>query len=246
MIQNHPGAASINDTLDVLIQDSNSAFKNLLIAYHVHTLGQNALNAVADHVLVSATVGKGLQMEPIPISELRGFNDAYPAFVFEVFHGKLVQIWNTCLDKLFRVLLDLHINGSRPFKELGKRNLYLDFESHLSSSEQIRENMSSAFNFFKYSERQKVINTALNESNERESDQRNVRKNVLVRNSFQHRKGIVDDYLLKELGNATAVILDDKGNEKAFTKGDTLMLSMPEIHAFKASIVCLAQAWRAD
>ena len=206
----HPSTPKINAAVDVLIQGCNSAFKNLLLAHSVHALGQNALNNVANDVLVTATVGKGIEMEPIPIGELRGFNDTYPAFVFEVFHGKLVQIWNTCLDELFCALLDLHISGSRLFEELGKRNVYLDFESNITGSEQIRENMSNAFKFFKHTERQKVINSALNERNDREPDQRNIRKNVLVRNSFQHRKGIVDDYLLKELGSSTVEIFDEE------------------------------------
>jgi len=188
----------INASLDALIESCNSEFKQFLVAYYVHVFGQNVLKDISDHALLNAIVWVRLEIEPIPVGHLREFNNIYPAFLFEIFHGRFVQTWNTCLYQLFSTLLGLHMSGARNFAELGKRNVSLDFDSSMPSSEQIRENMYSSFKFFKYLERQKVINNALNQKNEGEGDQINVRKNVLVRNSFQHRKGIVDDDLLKE------------------------------------------------
>jgi hypothetical protein len=85
--------APVNAILDELVKTIQDHFNGFILASTSHALGSRVLDTLADEVCITATVGLNIQMEPIPVSELREFKRIYPDFVVEVFHGKLLQHW---------------------------------------------------------------------------------------------------------------------------------------------------------
>jgi hypothetical protein len=236
--------SNLNDIIDRLITNVNSTFMKLLAASTMYELGQETLSQIDDRVSTSPKVGTNLHIEPIPIVYIKKFRDDYPYFISEVFHGKLVHLWNNCLKDIFSLFIDLHFTGKRKFEELKKQDIKLDFSSNEDFYSQIKNRISDDFDFKEYSERQKLINKILNPNNESKEELDNIYKNVLIRNVIQHRTNIVDSHILKRLGSSQIKILDMAGNLKFYKENDKILLSIPEIHSFKSSMFIIGQIWR--
>ncbi len=103
--------SNLNDVIDRLIIDVNSTFMELLAASTMYELGQETLSQIDNQVSISPIVGINLHIEPIPISYIKKFRDDYPYFLSEVFHGKLVQLWNNCLQDIFSLFIDFHFTA---------------------------------------------------------------------------------------------------------------------------------------
>jgi len=235
---------TINPIIDELIVNTNSYFIELLAAHVMYELGRYSMDNIDDRSSIIPKVGVDLHIEPIPISSIKGFKDYYPHFLLEVFHGKFCFLWNEFLTKIFSILIELHFLKKRKFKELKKQEVKLDFTSDQNFDNQIKIGIVEDFNFKEYSERQKVINKILNPDNEGQTELANIYKNILIRNTIQHRKNIVDSYILKKLGVAEIKILNNSVDLLSYELGNKIMLSIPEINAFKKSILFIAQIWR--
>ncbi len=235
---------NLNNIIDRLITNINSTFMKLLAASTMYGLGQETLGQIGDGASISPKVGTNLHIEPIPIVYIKKFRDDYPYFISEVFHGKLVHLWNNCLEDIFLLFIDLHFTGKRKFGELKKQDVKLDFSSNEDFYNQIKNRISDDFDFKEYSERQKLINKILNPNNDGREELDNIYKNILIRNVIQHRNNIVDSYILKKLASSQIEILDMDGNLKFYKENDKLLLSIPEIHSFKSSMFIIGQIWR--
>lgn len=237
--------SNLNGIIDRLITNVNSTFMKLLAASTMYEMGQETLSQIDDRTSISPKVGTNLHIEPIPIGDIKKFRVNYPYFISEVFHGKLVHLWNNCLDDIFSLFIDLHFTGKRKFEELKKQDIKLDFCSNEDFHDQIKDRIIDGFNFKeKYSERQKLINKILNPNGDGKEELANIYKNVLIRNIIQHRNNIVDSYILKRLGSSQIKILDMDGNLKIYKENDRILLSIPEIHSFKSSMFIIGQIWR--
>jgi hypothetical protein len=241
--------SNLNGIIDRLIEDVNLTFNKLLAYYTMYDQGQKSLRETLSQyeegVIMSPKVGTNLHIEPIPIKDIKQFSDDYPYFISEVFHGKLVGIWNNCLTNIFSLFIDLHFTGKRDFKELKKLDIKLDFNSNENFNSHIKNRIIKAFDFNKeYSERQKLINNILNPNNESNEELDNILKNVLIRNIIQHKNNIVDSYSLKKLGSTQIKILDIAGNSKIYKEDDKILLTIPEIYSFKSSMFYIGQIWR--
>lgn len=230
--------------LDNLIIKSNTIFKEFLSAYTVHDLGRNILSSIAPHVVAEVPLGSDISLEPIPILELQQFDHIYPEFLAEVFHGKLVQLWNNTLEDLFCFYLDLHLKGKRTFNELGIKSVRLDFGIMLPFDEQVKLSLSKDFSFDKFSDKQRLINKILNPNKELEEQLFNISKNILIRNCFQHHDGLVTKSTIKELGRSEISVLNKQGSFQTFKEGDKIVISIPELDAFKSSLLKVCQLWR--
>ena len=233
-----------NKIIDTLTDNINSTFIELVAAFEMHNLGRYTLSYINDNVAVSPKVGVDLQIEPISITIIKEFKDNYPSFLSEVFHNKLVQIWNNCLDEIFSLFVRLHLLGIRKFGELKNQNIKLDFRSNDDFYLQIENRINSDFCFKEYSERQKIINKCLNPEEKRENDLRNIYKHVLIRNFIQHKNNIVDSYIIKKLGANQIQILDINGKTSVLKEGDKIILTISEINLFKQSMLKIGQIWR--
>jgi hypothetical protein len=134
--------------------------------------------------------------------------------------------------------------GTRKFVELKKQQIKVDFRSDEHLLVQLKESCSKDFAFWEYDDRPKVINNVLNPDGKRQKELRNIRKHILIRNVIQHAGGIVNDYLLKELGSKEIILKDKVGKQMSLKKDDKILLSIPELYDFLSCLLYVAQTWR--
>ncbi|MCK5113287.1 MAG: hypothetical protein KAR11_00805 [Phycisphaerae bacterium] len=230
--------------IDTVINESTVLFKQCVLAQAVLNLGQRTLTGFSDTACIKTTVGLNVEIEPIPIAEVREYTEEFPHFLLEVLHGRLVQVWQECLSNLFRMLVDLHFSQNRRLVELKKRNLSLDFRATVSLEDQVTEQICRNFDFEKYSERVKLLNSVFNPNNEQPEHLLQVSKHVQIRNSFQHRRGVVNEFLLKELGLQKISILDKEGTQRDCQLDDDIQISLPEFDLFRRALLMVGQQWR--
>ena len=199
---------------------------------------------IADNALLQTTVGLNIDIEPIPISELTQYKTSFPNFLLEVFHNRVVQLWQEFLTSIFCRYVDLHFECIRPFSELQTRQVRLDFCSKAGIDEQIKGGLIRDYEFANYAERQKLIDQVRNPNRMEQAHLLNVHKNVQIRNALQHKGGVVDEFFLRSLGWQQIEILDEEGQPKVLRKGDRVSLSIPEFDSFRRSILMVAQTWR--
>lgn len=236
---------SINPIIDELIASSKSNFKDFSMATTIYNLGKDALslfNQISDKNVEVSLPMKGLPIK-LSIDEFNSFKNNYPYFLLDIFHNKQVQIWNDGIDEIFSLLYDLHGHG-RKFKELSKKDIKLDFNLDDSVGEQTRNSVINDFKFKKSLDRIKFIDKILNPRKFEEQSLKNIKKNVLIRNALQHRKGIIDQYIMNELGNKVIQLLDPDGKQRMYKEGEKIDLSIPELHMFCKSIVDVTNKWR--
>ncbi len=230
--------------IDNLIRLSTETFKQFLLAQNVLAIGGNTIYGFADNALIGATVGIDVQIEHIPVSEIKHYSAAMPQFMAEVFQGKLVQGWQDSLTNLFALLVEKHFTGDREFKELKKCQISLDFRDKTAIVDQMKDSLLKNFDFNSSKEKIKLINSVFNPQNERESDLANINKHIQIRNAFQHKSGKIDDFFLRELGLQRITLLDNNANPREFALNDKIELSVPEFNSFRKSVVLVAQTWR--
>ena len=230
--------------IDRLIRNSTEIFKQFLLAQTALRIGGDTINGFADNALIGAIVGINVEIEPIPLFEVKHYWDRMPLFIIEVFHGKLVFAWQECLASLFELLIDKHFIGERQFKELKKCSIDIDFRNELDIISQAKRGLLKKFDFSSYKEKVRLINAVFNPNNYRETELKNIHKHVHIRNSFQHKGGKIDEFFLKDLGQQKIKLLNDNSEEKEFKENDYIQLSIPEFDLFRRSIVLVAQTWR--
>ncbi len=234
----------VNGILDAAIKVIQDHYHGFLLAHTSHELGANVLNSISSSALITATVGVNVQMEPIPVAELKAFRSVYPDFVVEVFHAKLLQHWHDSTDRIFCHYVDLHISGQRPFDDLGKVSIKLDFADQTSLAEQVRSALARDFGFGRYSDRHKLINKLRNPASGEADAAEVIHKHVHLRNAFQHHHGILQEFSLKELGRHEITVIDDHCQPQTFKAGQKVALSIAELDNLRRSLLLMAQTWR--
>lgn len=235
----------VKQTFDNLITTINTILDDFAVAYTYHDLGKKYICSIDDEteVFPEFYIGSDIHVEWPSISDVKLFNDNYPSFLVEVFHSRLAQSWQNCLNDIFSIFIDSHFSAERPFIELKKRQVRLDFSSSDSILTQIRNVCIDDFDFMNYPDKIKIIKNTLN-SIDLDSYFKTIYKNMLIRNNIQHSNGIVDDKLLKSLGEPAVEILDKDGINKYYKNGDKIELSYPELYLFGHSIIYVIQKWR--
>jgi hypothetical protein len=234
----------INKRLRQSILEANELFKEFLAAWMMYTIGINNLPNIARDAVISPYVGYKQRFDPIPIAVLKRFVTGYPHFILEVYQGKFVCLVNQLMYDLFSVLLDEHLRKTRPFVELKTQQVKIDFRLEEDLPTQLKANCARDFTFFGYSKRLKIVNEALNPSNNGQDQLVNIKKHILIRNVLQHSNGIVDDFMLKELGLNEFELADEQGKMMNYTKGDKVFLTIPELYNFMSSFLGIVQEWR--
>jgi hypothetical protein len=238
------GSSILNDILDDLIADLNSNFLTLLYAIALYQTEPNTIGLYSDDVSISPKIGLNLHVEPISIRTLKQFKLSLPDFLVEQSHARLVRLWTHCLSDLYASLIDLHFSGTRDFRTLKKQRIGFDLNSTSSTLDQIKEELVSNFGFIEFNDRQRIIDRELNPDRKGEEALRQISKNVHIRNAIEHRKGVMDAYILKKLGCVEIDILDNEGHELHCRNGDIVSVSIPEIHSLMSSIQIMQQIWR--
>jgi hypothetical protein len=235
---------SVPAILDEVIRECNALFKQLLLSRAALTIGGDALSGFGDEVFVRAVVGAGVEIEPMPMAELKQYRTDLPHVLIEVFQGKLMQSWQECLSQLFPYFLGLHFQGVRQFVELKRRDIRVDFSVAHDILQQARDRLKSDFEFLKYSDRVALITSALDETRAASDFLANIHKHVQIRNAFQHRGGLLEPFALRELGLNKISLLNEKGDSEEFVSGQSLRLSIPEFDSLRRSLLMVGQIWR--
>jgi hypothetical protein len=231
-------------TIDQFIVKVNLLLKEFLAAWTMYDVGRDAIDTISNDVSIAPCVGYNQRVAPIPILFIKQYKRQYPHFILEVYQNKLVQVWNGLLNDIFCLLLEEHMAGTRKFVELKKQQIKVDFRSDEHLLVQLKESCSKDFAFWEYDDRPKVINNVLNPDGKRQKELRNIRKHILIRNVIQHAGGIVNDYLLKELGSKEIILKDKVGKQMSLKKDDKILLSIPELYDFLSCLLYVAQTWR--
>jgi hypothetical protein len=230
--------------IDNLIKQSTRIFKQLLLAQNALNIGGNTILGFSDNAFISASVGADVQIEPIPLAEVKHYWLEMPRFMLETFHGKLVQEWYECLTALFCLLIDKHFSGERKFNELKRCQTTIDFREDIDLIEQTKCSLLDRFEFDSYRDKVKLINSVFNRESKREEYLKNIHKHIQIRNSIQHKNCTIDNFFLKDLGVQQISLLDNNSKEKIYKVNDCIELSIPEFDYFRRSIVLIGQVWR--
>lgn len=236
----------IKKTLGKYLILNNNIFKELICNLSIFQIGDDNLKSINKSTLISPKISTEFEIEPFPIEALIAIKRKYPDFILEVYHGKLVSEWQNLLDEIFNYLLDLHFQGQRQFVEFGKTNISLSFIDKRKAIDQITENLKVDFTFLSYEKKIKIIKDSFNCLDPDELSLQNIFKNVLIRNSIQHRNRIIDDYLLRKCGTIGIIMLDINGNKKTLKEGDDISIYLPQIYDFKKSLTSIINKWIND
>jgi len=234
----------VNVMIDQLTSQVQINFREFLLSYVSLQLGGETLSDIDDYARLEMMVGLNIDIEPIPIEELKQYKTDFPNFLLEIFHSRLVQVWQDCLNAIFCHYVELHFNGVRPFSELQRKQVQLDFRTGVELDEQIKTGLIRDFEFTNYAERQKLVDRLQNPNSEQQPHLLNVHKNVQIRNAIQHRNSIVDSMVLRPLGMQQIELLDQRGNPRVLREGNRVDLSIPELDSFRRSLLIVGQTWR--
>ncbi|KNY24833.1 hypothetical protein [Pseudobacteroides cellulosolvens] len=234
----------IKEKIDELIYNLGSLFSELLSAKTLYDIGRVNIDSISNDICISPIVGPDLQIEPIHISVVKKYKEKYPHFIFEVYHGKVVQLLNNLLDDIFEQLVKFHFSGQRVFSELKKQDVKIDFATDTDHNIQIKDNLQKDYSFKDFTERVRIINKVLNPSNNGNTELDNVKMNVILRNTVQHRNNILDEYIFSKLGRSEIHLQNDQGEKVSYKKGDQISISIPDIHLFIRSLLLIIQIWR--
>ena len=234
----------VNQKLDAFIGAIGDNWHALLLAQATLQLGEGIIRTIDDSANLEVRIGSAIQVEPIPIGELRQYGGTFPDFILQVFHGRVITLWQDLLQSIFEVYLEWHFQGARDFAELKSRQLMLDFSAGESLVDQVKNRLRSWFSFEKYNFRYKLINSIRNGTNLRDLELFEIHKHVNIRNSFQHHDGVIDGFSLQSLGRTRIELLETDGQQSSFGQGDRLRLSIPEFDRLQKSLLLVVQAWR--
>jgi hypothetical protein len=238
-------STSIGDLINAFCESVQSTHKALVLAETCHILGEDVIETLGDDVLVTSTIGLNIEFEPIPMAELKIFKAAYPGFLAEVFHAKLVQYWHELLDRAFERCLELHMSGARQFTELGSETARINFADTTPLPAQFKESLTRDFRFWKSAEKYKLVAKVFDPSGSARNEADIVLCHVHLRNSLQHHQGLLNDFIFKEIGRTSVIVLDDTGLSKTLRQGDRVVISVPEFDRLRRALLLVAQKWRA-
>lgn len=147
-------------------------------------------------------------------------------------HAFMIQEWHLFLENVFEKTVNYNLLNKR-MPKFQKMVMKIDFEDvDLSTGPKARiyvcDKLKRTFSFESYDEKiaktRKLVDLQ-NFTNELHF----IKKNVIVRNIFQHQKGIVSSHDLERLGGKLS-LLDDNGSSISFKNKSKLTISKAEIN----------------
>ncbi len=233
--------------IDSLLKNLTNNFHSFLLAKTFLELGETNFQYINEDAVIQVVLSKDDSVEPIPIYELKEYKKIFPTFLVEVFHGKTVILWQEFLTKIFSLYVDLHFDGKRKFEELKTRQIHFDFKCEDDVICHIKESLINGFAFENYKDRIRIISKICEPqefSVNCETALYEIYKNVIIRNSLQHKDGILTKDSVNLLGRGTIEVFDAEGNNLFLNVGDKINLSLKEFYKFTQSLILIGQLWR--
>jgi len=164
-------------------------------------------------------------------------------------HAALVQEWLIFLESVFGRIVFHYLKTKTPEK-LPSRHFYFSLKKvEPSSLVNIRKSIADiakeSFSFEKYENRIKILRnifkikeSQLDETTKADIAKMNeeMKKQVTVRNIFQHNRGQIRKTDLEEIGKKHFKMLNEKGENVTYNEGDDIILSMQEIEKLNNTI----------
>lgn len=238
-----------NELINNLLVKINKNFHSFLLARTILQFGETNFETINENVVVQVALSSTEAIEPIPIGELKQYSDFFPTFLVEVFHSKEVVLWQEFLTNIFSLYIDLHFDGKRKFEELKTRQIRFDFRCEDDVICHMKESLTKEFAFESYRERQRIISKICsppNTNTDYYDALYEIHKNVVIRNSFQHKDSILTNDQVNLLGIQTIEVLDTEGNNLSLNVGDKITLSLQEFYRFHQSLILIGQLWRSQ
>lgn len=236
-----------NELIDSLLMKINKNFHSFLLAKTILQFGEINFDTIDEDADIQFAISSTESIEPIPIAELKQYSDFFPTFLVEVFHGKEVVLWQELLTNVFSLYIDLHFDGKRKFKELTTQKIRFDFRCEEDVICHVKKILVKDFTFETYEERQRIISKICNPQNTNTNYCNalyEIHKNVIIRNSFQHKDSILTNDSLIKLGKQTIEVLDIEGNILSLCVGNKITLSPQEFYRFHQSLILIGQMWK--
>lgn len=170
-------------------------------------------------------------------SKLRGNRD----IIYGLYLTELVQYWFDFLSSIYRKVVNEKLNGRAHYR-IPIVQLKIDFDkASNNATEHIEEVACKNFYFLESSEKLKVVKKILDVNLEPvENDIKNIKANILVRNIFQHKFGIVSSDDLSRLG-ASNIEVDEGNNIKNVQAGEKITRTAFDIEKFVLSLINVAK-----
>jgi hypothetical protein len=154
-------------------------------------------------------------------------------------HAFIIQEWHIFLDSIFAKVITYKLYHRNMIPKIPKMNIKIDFEDiDLSTKSKARyyicDKLKETFSYDPYDEKIDKIKKLVNLQSY-DTELLFIKKNVTVRNIFQHQKGIVYPRDLAKLGGSLT-LLDSKNNSVAFKANDNLKISKIEINKLYETI----------
>lgn len=245
---------SLENIFSNFIQESDNVFYELSIAYQVIVskdfAGKN-IDQSNDYTIYEPVNAGNYYFKDIPMSDIKKFKRNYPDFLMEIFHGKLIQLWNNCIVDIFTFLVYSYFSDKRMFTQLGtKYQVKLDFT--LKKEDLISQIPQIVISEFKSKngamDKTNIIKNTLNSNNIDKKHFKEIHKNILIRNAIQHNNSIISEKLPKTLENDQKAELiymcDSNGKSVCCRCNEKIMLSFFEIEAFISAMQAVINGWR--
>lgn len=236
-----------NNLIDNLLENLNKNFHSFLLAETTSRFGKTNFENINEDVVIQFQLSSDESIEPIPIGELKQYSDFFPTFLVEVFHGKAVIFWQEFLINIFSLYVDLHFDGERKFEELKTRQVHFDFKCEDAVICHIKEGLINGYAFENYKDKIRIISKICEpqqSSANYDTALYEIYKNVIIRNSLQHKDSILTKDSVNLLGRGTIEVLDPEGNNLPLNVGDKINLSLQEFYRFNQSLIFIGQLWR--
>jgi len=234
---------AVREVIEGKIVPIEQLFRSLMLALATHQVGTAAIAQASHSVRVNAVIAAGVTTEPIPIQLLRNFSGLYPNFIQEEFQGKLIQLWKDLLRDIFSIFLDLHIRGTRPFKECGSLSIKVNFREERPLSDVFRDSVLKCFDFEEHRDQFRIVNKALGRE-ELPPPAKHIFQHAQFRNAIQHHFGVLGADIFRMLGCSEIILLDGSGEERRLHDGDKVEISLPELNKLRMSILEVMHKWK--
>lgn len=150
-------------------------------------------------------------------------------------HAFIIQEWHIFLDNVFAMVIVHKLLHKKVISNFPKMNVKIDFSDvDLSTVSKARnyicDKLKETFSYDPYDEKIDKIKKLVDLKPYITTELPFIKKNVIVRNIFQHQKGVVSSGDLTRLGGSLT-LLGDANAPVSFNAGDQLHISKTEIKA---------------
>lgn len=150
--------------------------------------------------------------------------------IFELAHSQIIQLWQDFLDRVFTEIFTDHFSGKATYPRASKIDVEINFSSDTMSNltGNLQERALQNYQFLNADQKLAFVEKALG-AKIPDQIKASVKKQIAIRNAFQHHGGIVRADDLRRLGVKTIKTIDETGQTSNCGVGDKIAMSFWEL-----------------